>query len=468
MTCFTRFLLLTLLLMPMAHVQAQVAHTDTSAHQWSARQAFDDYLEAYNSADRQKLEEFVERYEYDETVETLLAHREATGGFDLLDIEIDSPKLVIAHLRWRSGQMYENRRITTIGDGPGPGVRITGNNLPIARLDMEDALAGLADRAATLEEQDMFSGTILVARHGEVLFEKAYGMADREQQIPTSLDTRLRYASVGKMFTSVALLQLVDEGKVHLDGTVSDYIPDYPNQDFARNVKVRHLLTHEAGAGDIDAIDPDWQGDRSTFKTLDDYLNAYGNRAPDFEPGSKGQYSNNGFMLLGSIIEAVTGQNFHDVIQAKIFDPSGMTRSGYEPETVAVENRPPPYRKIDGKWTNILEDYPWRGTPAGGGYSTVRDLYKFATALQSGKLISDGLFRQAIKPQNKEGWYGFGFVTFESDGQWQYGHGGGAPGSSSWLYVYPDSGYITAALSNLDPPAAYDALNWFAPRMPVD
>ena len=438
-----------------------------SAEASAARVAFDEYLAAFNAADPEALRRFRDRYGYDKTVDGVLAFREYTGGFDLLRIEQQSALKITAIVRWRDGEMMDERRTLTLIAGPPKALTIEGAKLPIERLTQAQAVAGYVRRSEELAASGRFSGTVLLARHGEVLFARAYGEADRERHVPMTLDSQIRYGSLGKMFTAVALLQLVDAGKVDLDATVATYLPDYPNREFATKVKIRYLLTHEAGAGDIDTIDVDWDGDRSRFRTLDDYIAQYGDRAPEFEPGSKVEYSNYGFVVAGKIVEAVTGRDFYDVVQTRIFDPAGMTRTGYEPETVVLPGRAIPYTERDGALVNILARYPWRGLPAGGGYSTVGDLLKFSLALRGGKLLSAERLDQATSPQNLEGWYGFGFITVGDPGALRYGHGGDAPGSNASFTVYPESGWVTIALANRDPQVAYRASNWFEPRMPI-
>lgn len=434
----------------------------------AARAAFDEYLAAFNAADPEAMRQFKERYGYDKTVEGVLAFRGYTGGFDLVRIEEQSESKMAAIVRWRDGEMVEERRTLVLAEGPPRSLTIEGEKLPIERLTQAEAVAGFIRRSDELAASGRFSGTVLLARHGKILFARAYGEADRERHVPMTLDSQIRYGSLGKMFTAIALLQLVEAGKVDLDAPVAAYLPGYPNREFATKVKVRHLLTHESGAGGIDTVDIDWDGNRSGFKTLDDYVAHYGDRAPEFEPGSKVEYSNYAFIVAGKIVEAVTARDFYEVVQKQIFDPAGMTRTGYAPETVTLPGRAVPYTERDGALVSVLDRYPWRGIPAGGGYSTVTDLFRFSEALRSGKLLSRDLLRQATSPQNLERWYGYGFITVGEPGTLRYGHGGDAPGSNASFTVFPESGWVTIALANRDPQIAYRAHNWFEPRMPID
>ncbi|HMG47761.1 MAG TPA: serine hydrolase domain-containing protein [Allosphingosinicella sp.] len=455
-------------LLALAALFAPLSGLCAQAEPSPARAALATYLEAFNSGDSARLEQFRRRYGYDREVADVQELREFTGGFDLLRVERETPNSLVARVRWRDGEMREELRTLTLGEGPAPSITIVGERQPVTRLGQAAALAGLEARLRQLAAAGGFAGTLLVARHGRVLFRHAYGEADRARHLPMRLDARIRIASAGKMFTAVAVLQLVASGRVRLDGTIGDYLPDYPNREIATKVTIRQLLTHRGGTGDVDTIDVDWAGDRSRFRTLADYVAAYGGRAPSFEPGTRVEYSNYGFILLGRIIEVVTGREYQAVIEDRVFRPAGMIRSGYEPEHVDVPGRAVPYARREGRLVDVASRYPWRGLPAGGGYTTAGDLFRFAQALQSGRLLRPDLLREATTPQNGEGWYGFGFVTVGEGRERHFGHGGDYPGSNAWFFIYPETGWVTIALSNLDPPAAYRPFRWFEPRMPID
>jgi len=346
-----------------------------------------------------------------------------------------------------------------------------------ARLEQAAALAGLATRAEALAEVDQFSGAFLVARHDKVLLQQAYGLAVRSGDadengdpagIANTVDTKFRYGSAGKMFTAVAVLQLVEAGTLLLDGMVDTYLPGYPNREIATTVTLRHLLTHTGGTGGLDNLEPDYAGDRSALRTHAEYLELHSARPPAFPAGTKVDYSNFGFVLLGAIIENVTGQDYYDVVREKVFAPAGMTSTGAEPESVAVPGRAVGYRLQNGEWVDAAATLPWRGTAAGGGYTTVGDLLKFAQALQTGKLLSPAMLAQATSPQMQENWYGLGFITVGEGPLRRYGHGGDADGMNADFRVFPESGWVLVSLTNIDPPAAYRLFRWFEPRMPVD
>jgi CubicO group peptidase (beta-lactamase class C family) len=189
-----------------------------------------------------------------------------------------------------------------------------------------DASKALSVRAAGLAHAGLFSGAVLIARHDRVLFSHAYGLADRKRRIPNTVRTRFRIGSMNKMFTAVAILQLVEAGKVKLTAPLGTYLPDYPNRQVATTVTIHQLLTHTGGTGDI--FGPAFDAHRKALRTLDDYVRLYGKRGLEFEPGSSWAYSNYGFLLLGVVIQRVTGQSYYHYVQQHVYAPAGMTRSG--------------------------------------------------------------------------------------------------------------------------------------------
>ncbi len=204
---------------------------------------------------------------------------------------------------------------------------------------------------------------------------------------------------MNKMFTAVATLQLVEAGKLELDDTIGEHLPDYPNEDVASKVTVRHLLTHTGGTGDI--FGPEFELNRSSLEELDDYVTLYGARVLRHEPGARHEYSNYGFILLGVLIEAVSGESYYDYVRDNVFRPAGMTSTDSLPESEDVPKRAVGYMKpFSGGdyWTENHITLPVRGTSAGGGYSTVGDLMRFAEALESGELDLEGDARRSDQP----------------------------------------------------------------------
>jgi len=319
-----------------------------------------------------------------------------------------------------------------------------------------------------------FAGAVLVARGQERILEGAYGLADRERGIANRLSTRFRHGSMSKMFTGVAVGQLIQAGKVDPAAPVGTYLSDYPNRDVAARVSIHHLLTHVGGTGDI--FVPEYLSRREQVRTIADYLALLGQRELRFEPGTRFEYSNYGFILLGAVIETVSGQSYYDYVDGHVFAPAGMSRTGSLPEESAVADLAVGYTRYeseDGQERPNTETLPYRGSPAGGGYSTVEDLWRFAAALIGHQLLDAHHTQLVTTAQGNVGWegrcagYGFFCNPVCGTSARTFGHKGGAPGMSGDLGIFPESGYVVAALSNLDPPTADGASNYICCRLPV-
>jgi CubicO group peptidase (beta-lactamase class C family) len=431
-----------------------------------ARQALDAWLAAFNANDRAQLEAFRDRFHPTMDVERMLGFHGQTGGFRLIRHEPSDAGSAQALLQ--EAQSDTVARITvTLSDGAPLALSIEAIDRPadlaLPRLDQGEAIAALTARADAAAAQDAFAGVLLVARGDEVLLQGAWGQADRESAAPVTLDTRFRLGSMNKMFTAVSILQLVDAGKLSLDGTVGDYLPDYPNAEVAK-VTIRQLLTHSGGTGDI--FGPQFDEHRLSLKSHADYLRLYGERAPEHPPGAEFRYSNYGFVLLGNIIERVSGQSYYDYVDQHIYTPAGMTSSGSLPEDTAVAGRARAYTRGEGgSLTDAGDTLPWRGTAAGGGYSTAGDLLKFARALQSGTLLPPALLAEATREQGQG--YGYGFGVRMDQGVPVYGHGGGAPGMNGELRIFPTLGEVVIGLGNVDPPAVSRLVDFYQARMPL-
>jgi D-alanyl-D-alanine carboxypeptidase len=459
---------------------------------------FSAWLDTFNSGDRARYEKFLQS-KFPSQIWFLdrdLDFRELTGGFDLRKVTSASAVEVTGWVEERDSDQFGEFTLALVPHVPpakitatGPQYRITAAKpyrivslalnaiprpaeFPIARLTEDEALEGVESLSQESEAADRFSGAVLVAKEGEVLFAEAYGLADRGRRVANSLQTRFRIGSMNKMFTAVAILQLVEAGKVELAAPLGRYLPDYPNKEVAKRVTIHHLLTHTGGTGDIFGSDFDLH--RDDLRAHADYLKLYGERGLEFDPGDGWTYSNYGFVLLGAVIEAVTGQSYYDYVKASIFEPAGMTRSGSLPERRAVPDRSIGYTRSPGsrEWSPNVHTLPYRGTSAGGGYSTVEDLARFADALLGHELL-DPDATELLLTGKVESWpgarYAYGFEDLrDADGNGAVGHGGGAPGMNGDLRMYPESGYVVAVLANMDPPAAQRISQYLDQRLPAD
>jgi CubicO group peptidase (beta-lactamase class C family) len=397
--------------------------------------------------------------------------RERTDGFELQTIESASPTTFIALLGERgSGQLGRMQldvepapphRLIGMRLQPASGPRSPGADDPQPMRGTEDEAMAAARKFLDRESAaGRFAGAVLVARNGQTLFEQAYGLADRARDIPSSTATRFRIGSMNKMFTAVAILQLAEAGKLHLDDKLEKFLPAYPNKTLAATVTIDHLIAHRGGTGDF--FGPVYFSRKDRIRTLDDYIALVGARAPAFEPGTRFDYSNYGYILLGAVIERVTGKSYYEYVQENVYDRAGMTASGAEPEERVADSICVGYTREGGETEprpNTAK-LPWRGTSAGGGYSTERDLLAFARALRSGRLLGPDFTRRMLDGyglRNQLGDEGNGFI----------GHNGGSPGMNGDLRIYPRSGYVVIALANLDPPAADAVADFIDARLPL-
>ncbi|MDP9414224.1 MAG: beta-lactamase family protein [Pseudomonadota bacterium] len=451
-----------------AELRAQVAIPDTPAGRFAST-----WLKAYNSADPKELERYNALYNRKTPPQTWIDMHAMTGGLTPVRIEARGPNEMTVLMSPGHGDAFWQLKVSI---DPADPMKVTGAGLGTADRPAEFAIPRvpraelnrmMAQKLAQDVAADRFAGTIMVARHGKVIYQKAAGLADRAAKVPVTMDTKFRIGSANKMFTAIGALQLVEKGKLTLDAPVGTYLREYPNAQFAKTVTIRQLLSHTGGAGDI--FTPEYQAKRNEVRTLADYVTLFGNRAPDTSPEGKNAYSNYGFVLLGRIIEVVSGEDYYSYVQRHIFVPAGMIDTASLPEEVAVAKRSRGYTRSGGKLADNADTLPYRGSAAGGGYTTAADLIRFGDALRSsGKLLSKTMLSQATAPQHPDGWYGFGFWIGGQGPTRNWGHGGGAPGMNAAFRVYPELDAVVVALANLDPLAADNQADWYANRMALN
>jgi CubicO group peptidase (beta-lactamase class C family) len=283
-----------------------------------------------------------------------------------------------------------------------------------------------------------------------VLLSYACGEASKRFHVPNKIDTKFNLGSMNKMFTSTAVMQLVDGGAVSVNDTLSKFLDEsWLPRSVSDQITIHHLLTHTSGLGSY--FNPTyWSSSRELFRALDDYKPLIQNEHPAFTPGTDYQYSNTGMFLLGVVIESVTGTDYLDYVREHIYGPAGMSDSDCYDMDLPVENLAIGYDPDpDSEWgyENNLYKHVIRGGPAGGGFSTVGDLHRYALALLSGELVSEES-RQALWTDHFGAGYGYGFGIQEGPNGKVVGHGGGFPGISSNLDIMLDRGYIVAVMSN--------------------
>lgn len=337
---------------------------------------------------------------------------------------------------------------------------------------------------ATLAAQDQFSGTALLVYRNKPVLARAYGMADKANGTPNRLNTIFAMASVTKLFTATAIIQLVERGAVQLDQTLGTYLDGFP-ADVAEAVTVHQLLTHTSGMGDF-LSDPDYLTQHSTWTTATDTMNGImaiiAKSSLLFTPGTRYSYSNSGYATLGAIVGQVTGHSYahyYDYIRDQIFSRAGMTRSDFytQPQWLTDPNIAHPYSsgtKADpnpgGQLADITGDEDFIGNPAGNAFSTAPDMVRFAQALANRRLLSptyadlmtSGKMPHApqnAQPPDQLTLVGYGPDIHIVNDQTVVGHTGGAAGETTNLDIYPDQDWITVILSN------YTATNDLAPLL---
>jgi len=289
-----------------------------------------------------------------------------------------------------------------------------------------------------LTRADAFSGVVMIAKDGKPIFSNAYGLANIETKTPNNVNTRFNIGSINKDFTVVAIGQLMRQAKLAWDDKLIKVLPDYPNKAAAEKITIGQLVTMRSGIGDF-VNDEFWSMDRSKLRDLKDFFKLFATKPLLFEPGASRRYSNGGYVVLGMIIEKLSGMNYYDYVREYVFKPAGMN----DTDSYYMEKLPPNtafgytvhHQNTPGRGRNntILSA---RGSSAGGGYSTASDLLKFVAALRSRKLEmpdDNGLFREK-----------FGGI----------GTAGGSEGVNALLEVDERSGYTVIVLSNIDPPSA--------------
>ncbi len=303
---------------------------------------------------------------------------------------------------------------------------------------------------------DSLSGVVLLARGDETLYSFSTGFADRAAGTRNGPDTRFNLASVDKYFARIAIRQLQLAGKLQLSDLVGTHLPDYPNARVRNEVTIKHLLDGRSGLGDFDD-----DGYRTYYpsltklRTLDDYLALFASDSLQSAPGSKYAYSNAGYVVLGKIVERVSGQNWYDYAQRHIFEPAGMTHTGYFAADDATPDKAVPYTtspKSIGNFAAGADPLPerrpatpllaYRGSSAGGGYSTANDLLRLARAITSHELLDAAHTDSLLGFRNK------GPGNFD----WA-GWAGGAEGINTLFYLH-STGHVLIVLSNYDPPSA--------------
>lgn len=292
---------------------------------------------------------------------------------------------------------------------------------------------------------DQFSGTVLLAKEGNVLYAKAFGEANKSYGVKNNIDTKFNIASMGKVFTGISIMQLHERALLNINDPVIKYLKGFPLGD---KITLFHLLSHTSGVGSY-MRHPDYRSNRHGYKTIDDLLPIIYDQKLEFtNPGERFAYSNSGMILLGAVIEEITGQSYAEYIAENILEPTQMLNTAMKFGDEVVTNRATGYMKsISGKYQNnyFLSSSPY---PDGGILSTVGDMLKFDQALYGSNLINEASKKTMFKALKVT--YGLAFQVENRQDNLVVGHSGGMPGFSSYFSRYLKDKYTIIVLSNYD------------------
>ena len=380
--------------------------------------------------------------------DTVAELRQNWGNLEVYGIMIEERnQVIVGVVSEREGRMRltfsfnDANKIVGIDIGeargnPVPPLELSaGGETPVGEID--SYLQALAD-------QDILSGSVLIATNGEIWFEQAYGLASRAFAVPNTIATRFDVGSFNKDYTRLAIMQLLETDRLALSDTVGKYLPDYPNDRVRVEVTIEQLLEHRSGLGDYFTREY-LETPMRVLREIDDYIPIWGPMPLEYEPGTREEYSNYGYTVLGAIIESITGMSYPEYVVQNIFDRAGMFDTGFF-ETDGIEpNVAVGYTYMDGmgRPTETLRKNiylePVKGGPWGKSYSTARDLFRFFEAMFAGELVSDELNWLL------DGWNG------------QIALAGGGPGLSAILLI--EDGIAVIVLANHDEPGAEDVAN---------
>ena len=302
-------------------------------------------------------------------------------------------------------------------------------------------------------EYRLFNGSALVAENGEVIFKKGYGLANMEWDIPNSYDTKFRLGSITKQFTSMLIMQLVEKNKIKLKDKITDYLPYY-RKDIGDKVTIEMLLTHTSGIPSYTGNPDFFEKTSKQYYAPDDFIKEYCSGDLEFEPGTKFNYNNSGYFILGAIIEHITGKSYEENIVENICKPLGLNDTGYDNFEKIMSKRAAGYEKTGSGYS--IAPYLDMALPyaAGSLYSTVEDLYKWDLALLNNKILPkkymDEIFKGRVDARNSQYAYGWFIDTISFDDQKYlvYTHGGGINGFNTINYIVPQKGQVVILFSN--------------------
>ncbi|WP_422659498.1 serine hydrolase domain-containing protein [Paenibacillus sp. EC2-1] len=318
----------------------------------------------------------------------------------------------------------------------------------------------LLSRIDHIQKNNAFSGTILVRKNEDILADSSFGYANRAEQLSNHTETRYGIASGCKIFTSIAICQLIEDGKLSLDSRLHECLDEsFPH--FDTNITIRHLLTHTSGVPDyfdedvMDDFEQLWvEQPMYHMRRLHDFLPLFKHGQMKFAPGERFQYNNTGFILLGLIIENISGMKYTCYVQSRIFDTAGMRNSGYFALDALPGNTAIGYiDHEDGTWRTNIYSLPVQGGSDGGAFVTAPDMMKLWDALMNHKLLGKDMTTELLTPHTKEedgNCYGYGvWIGMKNNAVYKYHVMGYDPGVCFHSAYYPEAEIKLAVCANI-------------------
>jgi len=306
-------------------------------------------------------------------------------------------------------------------------------------------------------EGDSAGAAVLIAKDGEILYQKAFGFANMEERSPVTPETKFRIGSITKQFAAAAILKLQEDGLLTVSDRLSKFIPDFPRGD---EVTIHHLLTHTSGIHSFTS-GPEFHKTVAEKVDPEDMIETIEQKEFDFDPGEKWLYNNSGYFILGYIVQKVSGESFGEYLRKHFFDPLEMSNTGIHSWDLELENEAVGYSYENGKYQEAIKWDMSRAGGAGALYSTVGDLYRWNEAIFNGKLLNESSLKAAFTPvELNDGSeasamgakYGYGWMFLEVRGLKEIQHGGGFDGFNAYLTRYPEQNFTVAVLTNCAPP----------------
>lgn len=317
--------------------------------------------------------------------------------------------------------------------------------ISFARCLAQEPVARMEQIVQSYVDGKRFMGAVLVAQNGKVLIDKGYGSANLEWDIPDSPSTKFRLGSITKQFTAASILLLEERGKLKTDDLVKQYMPDAPAA--WDKITIFNLLTHTSGIPSFTSF-PDYRSTEAAATTPEKLVGRFRDKPLNFQPGEKWEYSNSGYVLLGYLLEKISGQTYKDFIQDNIFKPLGMNDSGYDSNAAIIPHRasgytPTPTGIVNAGYIDMTIPFS-----AGALYSTTEDLLRWEQGLFGGKVISPASLTKMTTPFKSD--YAFGLGVRTLNGHKLIDHGGGIEGFNTQMSYYPDDKLTVIVLSNLN------------------